>query len=472
MGRSFLPLLHSVDPFVLVEGPRGTLKTITHLNILMMRACQYPGLKWFIWRSTRSLLSTTVLPTFEKYVIPVWRNVRGMQLVNPAARPTQRTEYLFANGSVFLPVGLDDVLRGTSSEGAGGYLAEAIELDNADQATALAGMMREPGIDFHQIIVDVNPGGPSHWTNHICEPCSDAIRRVVTRQDYERLQEYNLRPAADPQRKWKRIVTKIQDNPYFFDVDAWKYTKSGQEYLNNLGVLSGHLRARWIDGVWQAAAGSVYPEFREDLHIIEPFAIPAHWPQFLGIDFGYDHPCAVLWLTVGPAGTVYVIDELYRSGMDIPTAASEIKLRNAHRNVIARFADPRDGWKHTQGQPVPLNQQLQDQGLGYFEKWPAAQRDAKTAQVENVRRYLVEGRLKVFRNCTHLVQEFQSWSFKRDTRGNQLTGDDQYEDRNNDALDTLMGMLASNLEGRQAGHVTDPANLPPRVELATVRRRR
>lgn len=472
MGRSFLPVLHSRDPFVLVEGPRGSLKTISHLNILMSRAAQFPGLKWYIWRSTRSLLSTTVLPSFEKYVIPAWRNVRGMALLNPAARPTQRTEYIFENGSVFLPVGLDDVLRGTSSEGAGGYLAEAIELDNQDQATALSGMMREPGIDFHQIIVDVNPGPPGHWTNHACEPCSDAIRRVVTPADYERLQQYNSKPAADPQRKWKRIVTKIQDNPYFFDVVKWKYTKAGREYLDNLGVLSGHLRARWIDGVWQAAAGSVYPEFREDVHVCDPFQLPPDWPVFLGIDFGFDHPCAVVWLTIGPAGTVYVVDEIYRSGMDIPTVAGLIRERNANRNIAQQFADPRDGWKHTQGQPVPLNEQLTQQGLGAFLKWPAARGEQKTAQVENVRRYLVEGRLKIFRSCPHTVQEFQSWSFKRDTKGNQLTGDDQYEDRNNDALDTIMGMLASGLETISAPHLAGSDLKTPSVTLATVRRYR
>jgi hypothetical protein len=472
MGRSFIPVIHNHDPFILVEGPRGTLKTITHLNILMMRAAQYPGLKWYIWRSTRSLLSTTVLPSFEKYVVPVWNQVEGMRLTNPNARPAQRSEYIFENGSVFYPVGLDDVLRGTSSEGAGGYLAEAIELENRDQATALAGMMREPGIPFHSIIVDVNPGPPGHWTNHTAEPCSDAIRRVETPADYERLQAYNCRPARDPEKHWKRIVTKIIDNPYFFDTSRWEYTEAGAEYMKNLGVLSGHLRARWIDGVWQAAAGSVFPEFREDVHVINPFPVPASWPVFLGIDFGYDHPCAVLWLTIGPAGTVYVIDEIHRSGMDIPTVAAEIRERNKNRNIVERFADPRDGWKHTQGQPTPLSQQLAAQGLGLFVKWPAAQKEAKNAQVENVRRYLVEGRLKVFRNCPMTVQEFQSWSFKRDTKGNMLVGDDQYEDRNNDAMDVLMGMLAGGVEQRSHAHLAGvPEIRGAGVELIQIRRR-
>ena len=473
MGRSFIPVIHNRDPFILVEGPRGTLKTITHLNILMMRAAQYPGLKWYIWRSTRALLSTTVLPSFEKYVVPLWNQVEGMRLTNPNARPAQRSEYIFENGSVFYPIGLDDVLRGTSSEGAGGYLAEAIELDHVDQAVALSGMMREPGIPFHSIIVDVNPGPPGHWTNQTAEPCSDAIRRVVTPADYERLQQYNCKPAKDPQKRWKRIVTKIIDNPYFFDTTTWAHTTEGAEYMKNLGALTpgSHLHARWIDGVWQAAVGSVFPEFREEVHVVEPFRVPAEWPVFLGIDFGYDHPCAVLWLTIGPAGTVYVIDEIHRSGMDIPTVAGEIFERNKGRNIVQRFADPRDGWKHTQGQPVPLSEQLAAHGLGMFAKWPAAQKEAKNAQVENVRRYLTEGRLKVFRGCPMTVQEFQSWSFKRDSKGLMLVGDDQYEDRNNDAMDVLMGMLAAGIEQMSRPHLAGSGLAVPGVEVVQIRRR-
>src|SRR4051812_15903323 len=85
IGSGFLPLWHNRDPFVLVESPRGCLKTCTILNLLMMRAYQWPGKRWYMWRSARTLLSTTVLKSFEDYVIPAWSTVKGMRLLNPGA---------------------------------------------------------------------------------------------------------------------------------------------------------------------------------------------------------------------------------------------------------------------------------------------------------------------------------------------------------------------------------------------------
>src|SRR6185436_20915825 len=89
------PLPQFLYPFVFIESPRGSLKTCSILNLLMGRAYIWPGLRWYIWRSTRTLLSTTVLPSFEEYVLPAWADIQGMRLTNPNARPGQRTEYLF-----------------------------------------------------------------------------------------------------------------------------------------------------------------------------------------------------------------------------------------------------------------------------------------------------------------------------------------------------------------------------------------
>lgn len=444
MGQAFLPVIHCRDSFILIESPRGCLKTVSILNILMMRAYQYPGLRWYLWRSTRALLSTTVLPSFEEYVIPAWSRVPGMRLMNPNARPTQRTEYVFENGSVFLPIGLDDVLRGTSSEGAGGYLAEAIELGHRDQAVALVGMMRQPGIPFHQIIIDVNPGPPGHWTNLSAEPVSDELRRVTTRADYDRLQQHNRTPAKNPKDKWKRVVAKIQDNVHYFDLDNWRLKPAGQKYLNGLGNLNGHLKARWVDGLWRSAEGGVFPEFVESIHVMDEFAIPMEWPQFVGIDPGYDHPCAILWFAVAPNGNVYIVNEQYTGGLSVQQHAENIHRDNKGRNVHATFADPQHAWSRTAQSPKPIAAQFAEKGIR-VRPWPRSTQ--KQPMVEAVRKLLNERKLKVFRRCVNTISEFGSWAYKRNTKGEQLTGDDQYEDKNNHAMDVVCGVVAAGVQG-------------------------
>jgi hypothetical protein len=442
MGRAFLPLHHFTDPFIFCESPRGCLKTCSILNSLMARAGRWPGSRWYLWRSTRTRLSDTVLRSFEEYVIPAWSEVRGMRLMNPHAGPSHRSSYVFENGSEFIPVGLDDIQRGTSAEGAGGYLAEAIELDRPDQALALAGMLRQPGVPFHQIIVDANPGAPGHWLNQIAESIDPKLRRVETQADYLRLQEYNQTPAVDPLSRWKRIVAKIQDNPHYFDVGAWKYTDAGESYLKTLGVLKGHLRRRWIDGDWISAEGSVYPEFDEHRHVMTPFRIPKEWPQYVGLDPGYDHPCAILWFAVAPNGCVYVVDELYRGGLSVVDHARDIRLRNAGRTVQRYYADPQHAFSRTAQSPRSIAAQLKDCGLT-FVPWPRTGGNEET-MVEAVRKRLISDRLKVFATCVNTIREFQSWSYKRTATGELPAGEDKFEDRDNHTMDCVKGVLATN----------------------------
>jgi phage terminase large subunit len=59
--------------------------------------------------------------------------------------------------------------------------------------------------------------------------------------------------------------------------------------------------------------GQVYTEFRQDLHVIKPFAIPKDWLRYIGIDHGYRNPAAWLWAAMDYDGNLYVYREFYES---------------------------------------------------------------------------------------------------------------------------------------------------------------
>jgi hypothetical protein len=61
------------------------------------------------------------------------------------------------------------------------------------------------------------------------------------------------------------------------------------------------------------------------------------------------------------------------------------------------------------------------------------------------------GGLRVFSSCLNTIQEFQSWSFKRDARGELPPGDDRYEDDNNHLLDPIRGIVATSPKYTQQG---------------------
>lgn len=450
IGDTFLPLLDGTrrEQFIVFEGPRGTGKTRAILTVILCRALAHPGSRWLLARSTRTRLTETVLATLEEQVFPSF----GMAVPGGAGR-NNRHDYALPNGSTLIPMGLDDPQRTQSAEFAGIYVAEAVELSKLEDVTALAGSMRQdvPGLPYHQCIVDCNPGAPGHWLNQKAEDVPAGLRRVRTVEDYRRVLAFN-RAAPQPGR-WKRMVTRHQDNPGYFNVRPWDWTARGRAYLETLEHLSGHLRWRWLDGDWVAAEGTVYPEFDADRHVVTPFNVPSDWPHFVGLDPGYDHPCAILWFALAPNGCVYIVDELYRGGMSIQQHAADIHQRAKGRTIIRYFADPQHAFSQTAQSPKSIASQLRECGLTFF-PWPRS-RDAE-AMVNAVRDRLSGDRLKVFATCAQTIREFQSWSYKRTGKGEVPTGDDQFEDKDNHAMDVVRGVLASGFSASNDVRIVGP----------------
>ena len=82
------------------------------------------------------------------------------------------------------------------------------------------------------------------------------------------------------------------------------------------------------------AAGLVYPEFDERVHVIEPFAVPKEWQDNISIDPGLNNPLSAHWYAVDYDDNVYVVYEHFAAGKDIDYHAAE----------IAKICD-RLGWK-------------------------------------------------------------------------------------------------------------------------------
>lgn len=92
------------------------------------------------------------------------------------------------------------------------------------------------------------------------------------------------------------------------------------QYLASLSMLPGAEREALLYGSWDAFAGQVFREWRDDpqhyadrrwTHVIEPFRIPPHWHIWRGFDFGYAKPFAVGWFAADPDGRIYHIREYY-----------------------------------------------------------------------------------------------------------------------------------------------------------------
>lgn len=367
-----------------------------------------------------------------------------------------RTEYVIGK-SRMVPIGLD-------SDGAGSLLSTAWTFAYAAEATEipfklltkLDGAMRWTKTESHpqlpersQIIADANPADPEHPLNLRAEDCPDSLRKVETKADYDRLQEYNCRRAADPVKRWKRIVTKIQDNPRFWDRGKWCLTPGGEIYMKErMGGYTGYMKARWVDGLWKAPSGVVFPEYDPDVHDCEDFEPPHEWPIVEGCDPGYG-TTAWEWAALSPDGGIYFFDEIYEGGKAFTVHCEEAKLRNEKngRNIVRSFGDPNEAFSNT-SQGFSCSSQAAKLGIRMV-PWPADKGADFVAGVENFRNFLLGSKvvaphyIRICKRCRGLRSNLSSWSFAKNRSGEVPEGAERFEKGNDHGIDVCRGILQS-----------------------------
>jgi hypothetical protein len=129
------------------------------------------------------------------------------------------------------------------------------------------------GVRFKRIRSSANPGGVGHhWVKkYFVDPNPLGMELIDNKRMF--------------------IPSKLVDNKILMENDP--------EYINTLRELgSEELVRAWLDGDWSVITGAFFPEFSTAKHVIEPFAIPAHWMRFRACDWGSAKPFSVGWYAV------------------------------------------------------------------------------------------------------------------------------------------------------------------------------
>lgn len=140
--------------------------------------------------------------------------------------------------------------------------------------------------------------------------------------------------------------------------DAPHISKEVREQL--LAAIPAHQRDMRTKGIPLLGEGQIFP-INEDHIKCTPFTIPDHWPRICGIDFGWDHPTAVVWLAFDrDNGIYYVYDCIKRSEVTIGQWARIITSRQPAWIPVAW---PHDGLQHDKQSGIQIAQHYLDEGV-------------------------------------------------------------------------------------------------------------
>lgn len=284
-----------------------------------------------------------------------------------------------------------------------------------------------------------NPGGPGHnWVKARFVDIAPANTPVlITRKDETTY--------------WRVFIkSKLEDNKKLMEADPG--------YAGRIYEISDPVMARAMrEGDWNIATGAAFPEFDPRVHVIDPAPIPADQKIIRVLDWGYTDPYAGLWGFCYD-GDLIVGAEAYGWG-----GKANVGTQESPETVRRRLS----GYERMNELYVPygwLDSQCWDtnSGIGMiasslmgkqtdpdhmvwkpWKKGPNSRINQKQAVHEMLRVVNGKSRLKIMRNCHHLIRTLPS--LVRDKNNNEDV-DTRQEDH---AYDALRAMIAAGIPTRE-----------------------
>ena len=212
-------------------------------------------------------------------------------------------------------------------------------------------------------------------------------------------------------------------NATWDDASEKVMSQTGQKGHLNEGVMqqilssySPHEREMRRYGRPSIGSGLIFPINEEKL-MIDPVHIEDHWPRIAAIDFGWDHPTAVVWCAIDRDEETFYVYDCYRMSKASPSVHSQtIRTRP---NFIP-IAYPHDGNRRDSMGNPGLADQYRNLGcnilLDHFTNPPALGENKGGNSVEEGLMAMIQGmengKFKVFSTLPDWFEEFRMYHRK------------------------------------------------------------
>lgn len=185
--------------------------------------------------------------------------------------------------------------------------------------------------------------------------------------------------------------------------DVEHYT--AEEKARIIASYPPHEREARTKGVPTMGSGRVFPVAEESIKT-DPIAIPKHWAQINGMDFGWDHPFAAVNIAWDRDADCIYVTKAYRQKEATPVL---------HAASIKPWGDwipcawPHDGYQHDKGSGDQLKELYRNQGLNMLDEHAThveGGTGVEAGLMEMLER-MQTGRFKVFSNLNEWFEEFR-----------------------------------------------------------------
>jgi phage terminase large subunit-like protein len=179
-----------------------------------------------------------------------------------------------------------------------------------------------------------------------------------------------------------------------------------------------HQRDARMRGIPSLGSGAIYP-VPESEFTVEPFPISKHWKHVYGMDVGWNNTAAVFAATDPESGIVYITSD-YKRGQAEPSIHASAITARARGTGKPGVIDPASKGRsqHDGEQIISIYRQL---GLNLTEADNGVE-----AGLYACWEMFSTGRLKVFRSCLALLEEYRI--YRRDEKGRVVKDNDHIMD--------------------------------------------
>lgn len=292
-----IPAYRDKSKVMLLTGSKGGGKSRCAAEKTHSFMLKYEGVTGLVVRKAREYVSKSAVQLLHRKVMKGDLSVRQ----NKAG-----SYFEYANGSLLFWGGMKDdsqreAIRSMGQDGAFDFIwieeANALlEQDYLELLSCLRGNMAP----WRQLLLTTNPDKPTHWIK----------RRLI---DEKEASVYYSNASLNP---------NLPD-----------------DYSDTLNMLTGVQYQRLVLGKWVAAEGQVYDDFNEEIHVVEPFDIPADWKRYRSIDFGYRNPFVCQWWALDHDDRLYMYREIYMTGRTVKEHAEQINRLSEGESYVATIAD-------------------------------------------------------------------------------------------------------------------------------------